>query len=203
MTLTPFTDDINQYLKESDIINYSSPNISELSDKLMEKSADKNEYIENVLEFFKENIPHSNDIKKELITCIASDVLKERHGICFSKSHLFAALMRCKGIPTGLCYQKIILDDETKPVLVFHGLNGIYVEELKKWVRLDPGYKDSTIKFPEESEKTLYKLRSQKGEMDVWTVYPDPDPSILRKLLNNATRTQLWDNLPTEMEYRI
>lgn len=42
------------------------------------------------------------------------------HGICFAKSHLLAALLRCKSIPAGFCYQKLILDDETAPVLIYH-----------------------------------------------------------------------------------
>ena len=27
-----------------------------------------------------------------------------------------------------------ILDDETAPVLIYHGLNGVYISELKKWI---------------------------------------------------------------------
>lgn len=32
-------------------------------------------------------------------------------------------------------------------------------------------------------------------------VKPDPDIKVLEKLRNNKTRTELWDNLPTELEY--
>lgn len=72
----------------------------------------------------------------DMITCVASEVLKAGHGICFAKSHLLSALLRCKSIPTGFCYQKILLDENITPVLIYHGLNGVYIKE-KKWIRLD------------------------------------------------------------------
>lgn len=39
------------------------------------------------------------------------------------------------------------------------------------------------------------------GEVDSYIVYPDPDIKILEKLRNIETRTELWNNLPTELEY--
>ncbi|MBQ6796459.1 MAG: hypothetical protein IJP10_00440 [Clostridia bacterium] len=32
-------------------------------------------------------------------------------------------------------------------------------------------------------------------------VYPDPDRRILEKLRKNRTRSELWENLPNELEY--
>ena len=42
----------------------------------------------------------------------------------------------------------------------------------------------------------------KRGEEDDFTVYPNPDIKILGKLKQNKTRTQLWNNLPTELGYR-
>lgn len=39
------------------------------------------------------------------------------------------------------------------------------------------------------------------GEADNFVVYPDPDKKILEGLRQNKTRTELWNNLPTELEY--
>ncbi|MCD7809309.1 MAG: transglutaminase-like domain-containing protein [Erysipelotrichaceae bacterium] len=66
----------------------------------------------------RDNISHSADINEDIITISASQVLVEGHGTCFAKSHLLAALLRCKSIPTGFCYQKLILDDETAPLFL-------------------------------------------------------------------------------------
>ena len=53
------------------------------------------------------------------------------------KAYLLAAILRNLGIPTGFCYQKLILDVEEKPWLVIHGLNAIYLKSVSKWIRVD------------------------------------------------------------------
>ncbi|MDE5860097.1 MAG: transglutaminase-like domain-containing protein, partial [Oscillospiraceae bacterium] len=150
-----------------------------------------------------DNISHSADINEDVITCTASEVLKAGHGICFAKSHLLAALLRCKSVPSGFCYQKIILDDETAPVLVYHGLNGVYIKDYKKWIRLDArGNKNGVnAQFSVETEQLAYPIRQEMGETDNLMIYPDPDIKIVEKLRTIKTRTELWDNLPNELEY--
>ena len=37
------------------------------------------------------------------------------------------------------------------------------------------------------------------GEVDSFTVYPEPDIKILEKMRKNKTRSELWNNLPTEI----
>lgn len=59
----------------------------------------------------------------------ASEVLEQRSGICFAKSHLLAALLRANGIPAGFGYQRLCLDDSGPP-FALHGFN---------WVAL-PGF---------------------------------------------------------------
>lgn len=52
-----------------------------------------------------------------------------------------------------------------------------------------------------ETEQLAFPIRPQMGEIDNFVVYPDPDIKILEKLRKSMTRTELWDNLPTELEY--
>ncbi len=101
----------------------------ELADTLFKKAGNELDFIRKAYEFVRDNISHSADINEDIITCTASGVLKAGHGICFAKSHLLAALLRCKSVPAGFCYQKLILDDETSPVLIYHGLNGVYIKD--------------------------------------------------------------------------
>ena len=131
------------------------------------------------------------------------EILKEGHGICFAKSHLLAALLRYKSIPTGFCYQKLILDDETAPVLIYHGLNGVYMKEYEKWIRLDArGNKEGVdARFSPDNEQLAFPIRPEMGEKDDLTVYPNPDVKVLEKMRRNQTRTNLWDDLPTELGY--
>ena len=201
--IIPSTDSIHEYIKEDDVIDYSNEIITQLADSLFQKADNEIEYIKAVYEYVRDNISHSADINEDVITCTASEVLKAGHGICFAKSHLLAALLRCKSIPTGFCYQKLILDDETAPVLIYHGLNGVYIKEYKKWIRLDArGNKEGVnAQFSIETEQLAFPIRPEKGETDSFIVYPDPDIMVLEKLRNCKTRTELWDDLPTELGY--
>ena len=88
-------------------------------------------------------------------------------------------------------------------MLIYHGLNGVYIKEYKKWIRLDARGNKTGVnaQFSIETEQLAFPIRSEKGETDNFIVYPDPDINILEKLRKNKTRTELWNNLPTELEY--
>lgn len=203
MNLSIYTDNIDEYLKRDDIVDYENANIIQLADSLWSNADGDVDYIKKAYEFVRDNISHSADINEDILTCSASEVLAAGHGICFAKSHLLAALLRCKSIPTGFCYQKLILDDETAPILIYHGLNGVYIKEYKMWIRLDArGNKEGVdAQFSLESEQLAFPIRAEKGEEDGFVIYPDPDIKILEKFKNNKTRTELWDDLPTELGY--
>lgn len=203
MNVTPYTDNFDAYLKEDDVIDFGNEAIVKLADLLSQNVNGETDYIKAVFDFVGDNISHSADINEDIITCSASEVLKAGHGICFAKSHLLAALLRCKGIPAGFCYQKLILDDETAPFLAYHGLNGAYLKEYSKWIRLDArGNKEGVnAQFSIDKEQLAFPVRPEKGEEDGFIIYPDPDVMILEKLRNNKTRTELWDDLPTELAY--
>ena len=203
MKLSLFTDNIDEYLKKDGVVNYENENIIQLADLLWSNADSDVDYIKRAYEFVRDNISHSADINEDSLTCSASEVLAAGHGICFAKSHLLAALLRCKSIPTGFCYQKLILDDETAPILIYHGLNGVYIKEYKMWIRLDArGNKEGVnAQFSLEREQLAFPIRHEKGEEDGFVIYPDPDIKILEKFKNNKTRTELWDDLPTELGY--
>lgn len=203
MNIVPYSNKMDAYLKADDVIDYGSEAIAQLADTLFQKANSEPAFIKIAYEFVRDHISHSADINEDIITCSASEVLKAGHGICFAKAHLLAALLRCKSIPAGFCYQKLILDDETAPVLIYHGLNGVYIEELKKWIRLDArGNKEGVnAQFSTETEQLAFPIRTEMGEVDSFVIYPDPDVKILEKLRENKTRTELWDNLPTELGY--
>lgn len=203
MQLILYSNKIDEYLKHDSIIDYDDKAVTELADSLFKKADDELDFIKKAYEFVRDAVSHSADIDADIITCTASKVLKAGHGICFAKSHLLAALLRCKAIPVGFCYQKVILDDKTAPVLVYHGLNGVYVKNCKKWIRLDArGNKHGiNAQFSTETERLAYPVRPELGEVDGFTVYPNPDTAILQKLKNCKTRTELWKNLPNELAY--
>lgn len=204
MVVTPWTDNIEEYLKEDNVIDYKNESITQIARSFSEKYESDIEYIKAVYEFVRDNISHSADINEDMITCTASEVLKAGHGICFAKSHLLVALLRYRSVPAGFCYQKLILDDKTAPVLVYHGLNGVYVKEYEKWIRLDARGNTNGIdaQFSIDKEKLAFEVRRDKSEEDSFIVYPDPDVKIIKKLTESKTRIRLWENLPDELGYK-
>ena len=205
ISLELYTESINEYLKCDEVINFDYPAVSELADTLFKAADNEVDFIKRAYEYVRDNISHSADINQNEVTCTASEVLKAGHGICFAKSHLLAAILRCKGVPAGLCYQKLILDDETAPVLIYHGLNGVYIRSIGKWIRLDArGNKENVnAQFSIETEQLAFPIRSEKGEKDDPTIYPSPDVNIIEALRDNTSRSELWKDLPTELKYDL
>ena len=198
-----YSEDLDIYLQCDDIIDLDDAAVTELAEKLYISAENETDYIRKAYEYVRDNISHSADICEDEITISASEVLKAEHGICFAKSHLLAALLRCKGVPAGFCYQKLILDDETAPVLIYHGLNGVYVSEHKKWIRLDArGNKPGVdAQFSLDTEQLAFSIRHEKGEEDGTMIYPTPDTLIIRSMRESKTRTELWNDLPAELGY--
>lgn len=203
MILKPYSNHIEDYLVHDTIIDFKNELITQLADKLFSQSNNEIEYIQFAYEYVRDHIAHSADINNDLLIYRASEVLKEGHGICFAKSHLLTALLRCRAIPTGFCYQKLILDDETNPVLIYHGLNGIFIKKLNKWIRLDArGNKNGiNAQFSLEDEQLAFKVRPNLGEKDLLIVYPKPDEAVIKKLSLYKTRTELWNDLPNQLSF--
>ena len=203
MKATLYTEEINKYLALDKVIDYDNEAIKNLSDSLFSQAEDELAYIKVTYEFVRDQISHSADAGEEQITCSASEVLQAGHGICFAKSHLLVALLRAQEIPAGFCYQKLILDDDTAPVLIYHGLIGVYIKNLDTWVRLDArGNKEGVnAQFSIEEERLAFPIRPELGEVDDYTVYPNPDEKVLERLQKYETRPQLWEDLPTELAY--
>ncbi len=203
--LSLYAEDINEYLKCDAIIDFDNTAVSELADRFYSESENEADFIRRAYEYVRDRISHSADISAESVTCSASEVLKAGHGICFAKSHLLTAMLRSKSIPAGFCYQKLILDDEKAPVLIYHGLNGVYLNEYGKWIRLDPrGNKPGVnAQFSIDSEMLAFPIRSDKGEVDGSVIYADPDVEVVKTLQSNDSRAELWDNLPMKLGYEM
>lgn len=202
MNLILHSNKLEEYLKHDDVIDFENEAIAKLADELFQKADSEIDFIKAAYEFVRDKISHSADINEDAVTCAASEVLKVGHGICFAKSHLLAALLRAKSVPAGFCYQKLILDDKTAPILIYHGLNGVYINDRKKWIRLDARGNKTGVnaQFSLETEQLAFTVRPELGEEDGFVIYPSPDAKVVERLRNAKTRTELWGNLPEELE---
>jgi len=205
MEVLEYTNNMEEYLEATDVVNYDNDTIQKIVSELWDRADDEVNYIKIAYEYVRDQISHSADIGEDLITCAASEVLAAGHGICFAKSHLLAALLRYKGIPAGFCYQKLILDNDAAPELIYHGLNGVFIKEIGRWVRIDArGNKEGVdAQFSLEKEQLAFPIRTDKGEEDDFVVYPDPDENVLGSMKASETRSELWENLPTELKYHL
>jgi len=203
MEILVYSNNIEEYLESTEVVDYDNEIIQQLAETLYQKSESELAYIKLTYEYVRDQISHSADISEDLITCSATEVLSAGHGICFAKAHLLAALLRYKGIPTGFCYQKLILDDDAAPMLIYHGLNGVYIKVMNRWIRLDArGNKEGiNAQFSFDKEQLAFPIRMEKGEMDDCVVYPTPDVNVLKSMRVSKTRSELWENLPTQLAY--
>ncbi len=198
MQLIPESSDLTYYLNSSRIIDFFHPSILKIAADLGQNTSSEVALVKTVYEFVRDQIQHSNDINAERVTCKASEVLKQGHGICFAKSFLLAAILRYLAIPTGFCYQKILNSDSK---LVLHGLNAVYLKSTGNWIRLDArGNKEGiNAQFDPPREILAYSIRAELGEKDYETIYFYPDEEIINTLLKYKTLDKLLPNLPVEV----
>src|SRR5215475_2648896 len=138
MQLICQSSDLGDYLTELETVNYSHPALWQKIEQLRLAAGETTlDYIKTAYHFVRDEIHHSMDIQSTNVTCKASEVLQEREGICYAKSHLLAALLRAQGIPSGFCYQRLLLGETVEEGHCIHGLNAVYIEKQERWLRLD------------------------------------------------------------------
>lgn len=197
-------DDLAHYLAADEIIDFGydiSREVTELAYDITTYSENEIDYVKNAYEYVRDQISHSADVSGKIVTCTASEVLKAKEGICFAKSHLLAAILRSNLIPAGFCYQRLILDDDTAPQLILHGLNAVYLESLDQWIRLDArGNKPGVnAQFSTTDEQLAFPVRSEKGEEDIPVIFAKPDANVIAALKKYQSFELLWENLPAEV----
>lgn len=180
MELIIQSNNLNDYLECSEVIDCENLEIQEIANKLSRNIKNEIDLIRTVYEFVRDEIRHSSDAGESNVTWKAADVLKYKHGLCFANSHLLAAILRSLDIPTGFCYQKL----EFESGFGLHGLNAVYVKSIHKWIRLDPRGNENGInaQFSLDKEILAYNVNEGKGEFDFPIIYAEPDKKVIEIL---------------------
>jgi len=194
----PERQDLDDYLKCDDIIDYDNPLVREAAEQITEGLRDTVSKAQAIYEFVRDHIFHSFHINATSITIKASEVLEKGHGTCYSQAHLLAALMRAAGIPCGLCYQIRKDRDDPEGRLIVHGYNAVYIEEIHKWIRLDASRSIDEYDQPFDFEKEASELEVDvaAGEVDDPVVYINPSRRIIKALKKYETVDELKKNMP-------
>jgi transglutaminase-like putative cysteine protease len=146
-------------------------------------------------EFVRDEIKHTQDYALNPVTCSASEVLNAATGFCYAKSHLLAALLRANGIPAGLCYQRLSLDESgTRHCL--HGLVAVWLEGIG-WYRIDPRGNRVGVdaQFQPPVERLAFRL-TLPGELDLPEVWAEPLPVVVSRLKQHSDAASLGRHLP-------
>lgn len=97
-------------------------------------------------------------------------------GLCYAKSHLLTALLRSRGVPAGLCYQRL----GTGEGHVIHGLIAVHFGG--RWRRLDPRGNNDRVHstFDLERERLAYPVDQAAGEID----YPEVRAVVAAEIIS-------------------
>lgn len=183
MELITQSNNLNDYLECSEVIDRENLEIQEIANKLDRNIENEIDLIRTVYEFVRDEIRHSSDAGKSTVTWKASDVLKYKHGLCFANSHLLAAILRSLGVPTGFCYQKL----EFEEGFGLHGLNAVFIKSINKWIRLDARGNENGInaQFSINKEILAYPVNEDKGEVDFPVIYTEPNKKVIEIFKNS------------------
>ncbi|MDC3418582.1 transglutaminase-like domain-containing protein [Aquibacillus salsiterrae] len=194
MNLVPESTNLADYLRETDMINFSNPITEAKVQELFSSEQTEVEKVKKAFTFVRDEVSHSWDIQGTRVTCKASDVLKYKHGICYAKSNLLAALLRAVKIPTGFCYQRLMIFDTPDKGYSLHTLNGVYLQSLNRWIRLDargnkPGVQ---AEFSLAEEKLAFTVNPAFDEHDYPTIYANPNNKTIQTLQTNTNAIEMY-----------
>jgi len=188
------SDDLTDYLAESDLVNFSNPSIQVLCGQLFHEGQSEVEKVRAAFHYVRDEISHSKDIEGEIVTCAASDVLAHKQGICYAKSNLLAALLRSQSIPAGFCYQRLMLFDTPEKGYCIHALNAVYLQSVDKWIRLDArGNKPGVdAQFSVDEEKLAFPVNEALDEIDYPTIYAIPNEQTIAILKSSTNAIDMY-----------
>lgn len=186
---------MHEFLTPNAVIDSADPAIITTAAEIAGNATDDEEIARRCFLWVRDSVQHSSDGNNPAVTCAATAVLKHRVGFCYAKSHLLAALLRARGIPAALCYQRLAFDD-TATSFFLHGLVAIHLKR-HGWYRVDPrGNKPGLFSdFTPPVEKLPY-TPSLPGESDVPGLFAEPLACVVSALERWPTAKEVRANLP-------
>ena len=186
---------MQEYLKSTDIIDWKHPLVLEQALKLSNNLDNPIEIAKCCFEWVRDEIYHSSDFQMNPVTLKASEVLENKTGFCYAKSHLLAAFLRANRIPSGLCYQRLSVY-ENGPPFCLHGLNAVFLPRIG-WHRIDArGNREGIYaQFDPPAEQLAFTVKL-KGEADLPEIWLEPLSIIVNTLSKYKKYEDVLSNLP-------
>src|SRR5699024_6061426 len=180
MELICESNDLNEYLTELNAVDYSNSVLQEKISELFNASKTDIEKAKIAFEFVRDEIHHSWYIQDQQVTCNESEVL--------------AALLRSEGIPTGFCYQRLMLFDTPEKGYCIHALNAVFLKSIDKWIRLDTRGNKPGIdaQFSTDEEKLAFTIQEKLDEKDYPIIYIEPHHKTISTLKNHTNALEMY-----------
>ncbi|GAB4010297.1 transglutaminase-like domain-containing protein [Nocardioides ultimimeridianus] len=180
------------YLAADDLIEADHPDVRALAGDLRARHGQDEEFARAAFDWVRDNVAHSFDAGDPRVTLAASEVLRERVGLCYAKSVLVAALLRSEGIPAGLCYQRV---GSSEDGFFLHGLVAVHLGSA--WHRQDPRGNRPGIdaRFSITGERLAYDIDESAGQRDYPEIYASVVPEVVAAL--SGASDVLTARLPT------
>jgi len=187
--------DLKAFLAATPIIDYDHPAVEEKARELSEGCQNETAIAKRCFEFVRDEIKHTGDAGKGISTIRASEVLSEKTGWCYAKSHLLAALLRANAIPAALCYQRLSCSEYKPGIYCLHGLNAVWLNPYG-WYRIDARGNNESVdaQFTPPYEQLAFNLGEQ--EYDVDGLFAEPIPEVLDALRTYKTFEAMIGHFP-------
>ena len=187
---------VTRFLAEDPYVNFSHPLIQKKARELFSDVTSEVEKARAAYLFVRDEIPHSFDIRSDIITAKASDVLFHKTGICHAKANLLAALLRSQNIPAGFCFQHVTLADDESLGYCVHCFNAVFLED--HWIKLDARGNTRGIdaQFSLETPKLAFRNRSGYDEYFWPGIFAAPHSPTMRMLEKASSLQDIIDNIP-------
>ena len=195
-------EDVVNYLLSSRYVDFDKKIIQDKANELFYNDLDEIQKVKIAFEYVRDEISHSWDIQSKRVTRIASEVLRYKEGICYAKSMLLAALLRCQGIPTGFCYQRLTLGDTPETGYCIHALNAVFISAINNWIRIDArgNTNGKNAQFFIDKEQLAFPIREEYDEIDFPIIFSNPNIVTIQTLENNTNCIEMVQfNLPTTL----
>lgn len=194
MNLIAESIELGDYLNELPVVNFSHELIKQRTRMLFSDELNDIEKVKIAYEYVRDEIAQSLDIDSQYVPCKASDVLNYGEGVCFAKANLLAAILRSQTIPTGFCYQRLLIQGNIENGYALHALNAVFIPSLNRWIRLDArGNKEGHFgEFSINEEILPYKPNEKLGEKDYPIIYTKPNIDAMRVLERSTDAHKMY-----------
>ena len=158
-------DALRPFLLPSDYVSSDDPEFAVLAKEATGGETDLAKASAKIADFVHNTIVSDSSIA---VLRTASDINKDRRGVCREYTTFFTAIARNAGIPTRVCVGVVLVDG----AFVYHAWPEVWVGDANGWVALEPTwgqpFADAThIKLAQGEITDLYRVADDMGRYKI------------------------------------